>query len=179
MSEVTDTVQILNGNIIQIKRGFNKPDNGTLAPYELGYATESGFLYIGGALKLEQGAMKYGDTQGINVDFATNATDAINAINAINAKKLVDDDSNVLNIGSLTKPVYFENGIPVVCKEMLPSAGGSISGNLTINGTLTVVNKTTVKTLSVQGPLLGSTYSCGTSFPPDPVEGQLFFKIVG
>ena len=33
-------------NIIQIKHGRQKPGNGTLAPYELGYA-ENGGLFIG------------------------------------------------------------------------------------------------------------------------------------
>lgn len=34
-------------NVIQIKHGANKPKDGILAPYELGYAINEGALYIG------------------------------------------------------------------------------------------------------------------------------------
>lgn len=40
------------GNIIQIKRGAGKPNNGILANGELGYDTENNRLYIG----VEEGA---------------------------------------------------------------------------------------------------------------------------
>lgn len=185
MSEQTDTVQVLNGNIIQIKRGTGTP-NGKLAPYELGISTDDNTLYIGGALELVQGESEgsdkytYGAARSIRVEYANKATNSTNSTNSVNAKKMVNSELNALNVGSSNTPVYFSNGIPVICTEMLSSTGGSINGNLTINGTLTVSNsKTTVGTLSIQGPLLGSTYSCGTSFPSNPVEGQLFFKIVG
>lgn len=75
-------------NTIQIKRGNGAPPDSTLAPYELGYDATEGFLYIGGALEVDdptQGTMKYGATQGIKVDFAESAE---------SAKKLVNTDIN-------------------------------------------------------------------------------------
>lgn len=34
------------------------------------------------------------------------------------AKKLIDDDSKNISLGSNVKPVYFNNGVPVICSEM-------------------------------------------------------------
>ena len=65
-------------NIFTIKHGSNRPDDGTLYPYELGYAHD-GFLYIGDANK---------KTVAIQVKFADKATTADTATNAYNATNL-------------------------------------------------------------------------------------------
>ena len=41
-----------------------------------------------------------------------------NATIANSAKKIIDSNSNALSLGSAVKPVYFENGVPVICAEM-------------------------------------------------------------
>lgn len=45
-------------NVIQIKHGTGKPSNDILQPYELGYSTSEGVLYIGDANKNTQ-PLKY------------------------------------------------------------------------------------------------------------------------
>ena len=64
-------------NIIQIKSGSGKPDNGKLYPNELGYDTSGGYLYIGNASK---------KTTGIKVDYATKAGSADSATSAKTAE---------------------------------------------------------------------------------------------
>ena len=75
-------------NTIQIKRGAGKPD-GKLAPYELGYDINSKLLYIGGDLVDDDsgnGIKKYGEAQGIKVEYATIADRAVSAETAETAE---------------------------------------------------------------------------------------------
>jgi hypothetical protein len=41
-----------------------------------------------------------------------------NASVANSAKRLIDNDSKNISLGSNVKPVYFNNGVPVICSEM-------------------------------------------------------------
>lgn len=68
-------------NSIQIKRGPGRPDN-KLLPYELGFDTTEGFLYIGGLLKEEGGL---GPAIELKVHQAQTAQ---NALKAQSAEKL-------------------------------------------------------------------------------------------
>ena len=110
-------------NTIQTKRGTGKPD-GKLAPYELGYDINSGFLYIGGELEdddIDQGTKKYGEAQGIKVDFATSAT---SAAMAQKAQIITNSAGAPLNMGKPDTPIYLNNGIFQTC------GGATISGTI-------------------------------------------------
>ena len=64
-------------NIIQIKHGAAAPGKGILQPYELGYATNDGILYIG---KEDGSATSVGIKTPVPItDGGTNATTAAEA----------------------------------------------------------------------------------------------------
>ena len=134
MSEQGSTVQVLNSNIIQIKRGKEPPDR-ALAPYELGYAINNGTLYIGGALELikegkdgEPDEYGYGKTQSIRVGYANTAD---TADTASKADRLTDQ-----TLGNTSTPIYLYNGMPRTCTEMITTLGGTINGSLTLKNNL-------------------------------------------
>lgn len=99
-------------NTIQIKRGSGSPPTGSLAPYELGIDSVSGYLYIGGELVPDDsgnGTLKYGDAQGIKV-FGT--------------ARIVNEYGSLHNVGGTTLPIFLENGEFKACE------GSTISGTI-------------------------------------------------
>ena len=89
-------------NIVQIKRGNNKPD-GLLAPYELGYDINKKSLYVGGPLEDNgNGSLQYGNAQDVL---------------AKGAYSLVGSDGNAYSAGSNSIPVYLDNGIIKSCSS--------------------------------------------------------------
>lgn len=151
MSEVINAVQVLNSNIIQIKRGTGKPDK-KLAPYELGIDIKDGQLYYGGSLLViekddETEEYEYGDAKGIRVDKANEANVAI---------KL-----GTITIGTNTTPIYLDQGKPKACQSFIPVKGGTFTGQITVPSLVGTENEL-----------------WGSNFPTtNLVDGRIFFKI--
>ena len=91
-------------NVIQIKHGTNKPADGILQPYELGYADNDG-LFIGN---------KNGNTAEIKVGHANKAGQASNADKAQKLSESANSDE-LLSVGDTNQPVYFKDGVPKGC----------------------------------------------------------------
>ena len=179
-------------NVIQIKHGAGNP-NGKLAPYELGYVTDTGYLYIGGQMKAneEDKTLQYGDAQEIKVSFSSFCENAVNAANAefattantanfattasmANTASLATTATTadtadtakkleILDMGNATKPVYFSDGIPVECKTFVSAEDGGA-----FSGPITVLS------------LIGTkNETWGTDFPTTNLtDGRIFFKIM-
>lgn len=142
-------------NVIQIKNGATVPTTSNLQPYELGYV-RGGALYINNNGAIAQ----LTNPKVIDLVNSDNYLVLPTITNANkNTKKFLVCDSN--------GQVKFRTGANVLNDiGALSTSGGTVSGNLTVNGNLT-------------GKLIVSSGNWGTSAPTGTgVNGQLYFVLV-
>ena len=142
-------------NVIKIKNGPDAPGASDLQSYELGYM-RGGALYINnnGTIAQLTDPKTIGLINSSNYLVLPTATNA----NADTDKFLVCDSSN---------QVKFRTGANVLSDiGALSTSGGTISGNLTVTG-------------SVSGTLIVKSGNWGTSDPTGTgAQGQLYFKLI-
>ena len=136
-------------NVVQIKRGPGKPADGTLYPYELGYDTTNGYIYIGDsnrvAQKIKAGSM---DGKSIHIDLASTS-----AANFDGATDITPGVKNTLAVGNggtglsdITSGSYLVgNGSSTISlktpAQVLADIGALSASGGTASGTITVTNE--------------------------------------
>ena len=142
-------------NVIQIKNGATVPTTSNLQPYELGYVRD-GSLYI--------------NNNGTIVQLANPKT--VNLVNSNNYLVLptitnANSDTDKFLVCDSSGQIKFRTGANILSDiGALPTSGGTISGNLTVNGNLT-------------GKLIVSDGNWGTSAPTGTgANGQLYFVLI-
>lgn len=104
--------------------GKNDTDESSIGLYS--YINGKNFFTLDNSIGLLVGDPDANDPEEINLwngnlhNFnLINCSGSIgNASIANSAKKLIDDESKGISLGSNTKPIYFNNGVPVICSEM-------------------------------------------------------------
>lgn len=143
-------------NVVQIKRGPGKPVNGTLYPYELGYDTTNGYIYIGDnttspvAQTIRAGrADKLSTARSIHIDLASTSSATFNGTTDI-----TPGVTGILAVGNggtgrstLTAGSYLVgNGASVISlktpAQVLSNIGalGNNGDQTLANGTLTITD---------------------------------------
>ena len=156
-------------NIIQIKRGNNKPD-GKLAPYELGVQIDDdNKLFIGGALNEDS---SYGDAQQIKVENAVNAEKLGGKEASIYAQKSeiigatasekVQNSVNADKLGNITAEEYVQKAN--IIGENAPSTVWSATNAEKLS------DKTLIEILKLVYPI-GSIYTSRENTNPSTLFG--------
>lgn len=109
--------------------------------------THEGWCYF----TTDEGKMYIDIQDGTNTARNSKYRIALNAASADVAQKLATE-----NVGSVTRPVYFDGGVPVECVDFLPLTAGADK--------------------KLTGPLgLTKDIGYGATLPEDGFEGQVFF----